>query len=149
MNATFGRARGTVSRARGYHEKPAAQVAMDKSCVIRPSRMRHGSLCGGELHGRAISDASDGLHTSSYGDDFIGICGHRCLPPHNVLTILPLWSRSITILELVSGRKYTEMVGELQLAPLEAVVLKAHPMQRLRWWVGLEGTAQLRCWTCC
>ena len=106
------------------------------------------SLCGGELHSRSISDASDGLHTSSYSDYSIGICGHRCLPPHNVLTILPLWSRS-AILELVSGRKYTEMVGKLQLAPLEAVVLKAHPMQRLRWWVGLEGTAQLRCWTCC
>jgi glucosylceramidase len=74
----------------------------------------------------AIADAPDGLYTSRYGDYFIGICGYRCLPPHNVLTVPQPWHGS-AVLELVSGRGYTEMVGKLHLAPLEAVVLKAHP----------------------
>ena len=48
---------------------------------------------------------------------------YRCLPPHNVLTIPAPWQGS-AVSELVSGRAYAKMGRELQLAPLEAVVLR-------------------------
>ena len=52
------------------------------------------------------------------------VCGYRCKPPHNVLTVPQPWAGAAAVSELVSGLEYKEMSSELRLATLEAVVLK-------------------------
>ena len=72
----------------------------------------------------ATADKPDGLYTSWYGDYFLAVCGYRCKPPHNVLTVPQPWAGAGAVSDLVSGVEFKEMSTELRLATLQTVVLK-------------------------